>query len=289
MGGFPLIRIFLQVYFIGYTDHSIITKGQKVKKVFITTILSSVLLGNAYAECTYNFDANQTQLNAISTQAIPFPNVSGQKASIILAASNTYKTYIAVSSGYGTNKVNQPTTDEGDKVLSQSNIIAYEMIIKAPNISLTGNSVLALMPGAFMGTKDGKNVLMNMLASFNNIPAQPNLIFSGWHVADVSTGNVLSENTLSNTDVNNGVRVGFYINQQTQQVGVIANGNNLGYIGSYSVKPSKGYFTINLGVQNIPTGSPLIGKEVSVELITDHTKLQNTYPTGAQDICGNVI
>lgn len=260
-----------------------------MKKLVLGSLITIAATSNVFAECTYNFDANQTQLNAISSGIEPFPNITGQKASIILQATNTNKLYVATSSGYGNNKISDPTKDIGDVPLSQSNIIAYEMIIKVPNINLSGNSILALFPGAFMGTKDGKNVLMNMLVSFNNIPAQPNSIFAGWHVADVSTGNVLSENLLSNSDVNNGVRVGFYINQQTQQVGVISNGNNLGYIGSYTVKPSAGYFTINFGAQNIPTGSPIIGKEVSVELITDHAKLQNTYPTGAKDICGNVI
>ncbi|WP_151766098.1 DUF4882 family protein [Acinetobacter colistiniresistens] len=83
--------------------------------------------------------------------------------------------------------------------------------------------------------------------------------------------------------------MGFYINQQTQQVGVIFNGSNLGYVGTYSTKPTGGYFVASLGVQNIPSTSNIVGKELSIELITDRTKLQNTYPSGTKDICGNTI
>ncbi|ENU24182.1 hypothetical protein F993_01498 [Acinetobacter proteolyticus] len=261
-----------------------------MKKIFLGALIGVASIGSTLAaECTYNFNANQTQIDAVSSGAVQFPNINGQKVSLTFQASNTNKLYVAASSAFGNNRISQSTKNVGDIALNQSNLIAYEMIVKAPNVVLSGNSIVTLFPAAFFGTKNGEHVLINMIANLNNIPAAPDQIISAWQITDRSNSQTLNEGAISNIDLSNGVRMGFYINQQTQQVGVILNGSNLGYVGTYSTKPTEGYFVASLGVQNIPSTSNIVGKEFSIELITDRTKLQNVYPTGTKDICGNTI
>ncbi|WP_228270386.1 DUF4882 family protein [Acinetobacter colistiniresistens] len=134
-----------------------------MKKVILGSILGIASVGSAYAECTYNFNANQTQIDAVSSGAIQFPNINGQKVSLTFQASNTNKLYIAASSAFGNNRISQPTKNVGDIALNQSNLIAYEMIVKAPNVVLSGNSIVTLFPAAFIGTKNGEHVLMNLI------------------------------------------------------------------------------------------------------------------------------
>ncbi|WP_433848258.1 DUF4882 family protein [Acinetobacter proteolyticus] len=92
------------------------------------------------------------------------------------------------------------------------------------------------------------------------------------------------------TTTSNGYqRLGVYVNQTTKQIGLIFNGMNSGYIRSFANKLDSFAFANMAGQYGIPTGSPTIGQNISIELITDHAGLQFTYPTGTKDICGNTI
>ncbi|WP_151980599.1 DUF4882 family protein [Acinetobacter guerrae] len=259
-----------------------------MKRIVIGLMVSTVAV-STFAECSYNFDANQTQISAMSSGSSVFPNINGQKVSLTFQPSNEFKTYLAVSSGFANNKITQPSKYIGDIALNQSNVIAYEILFKAPNIVLTSDSMTMLFPGGLGATKNGQIVLSNMIINVNNVPSLPNQILSAWQVLDTINNNIIGENSIDNNLISNSLRLGFYINQQTQQVGVIVDGVNQGYVGTFSEKPDQGYFNVNFGVKNIPENSPIVGKEFSFELITDHSKMQFNYPTGAKDICGNAI
>ncbi|WP_155757172.1 DUF4882 family protein, partial [Acinetobacter sp. ATCC 27244] len=84
-------------------------------------------------------------------------------------------------------------------------------------------------------------------------------------------------------------RLGVYINQDTKQVGAIFNGINYGYVGTASTKPVNYFFEMNLGQYAIPAGNPVIGQEISQELVLDRSQLQFTYPAGTKDLCGTVL
>ncbi|WP_023269647.1 DUF4882 family protein [Acinetobacter gyllenbergii] len=260
-----------------------------MKKIILGILIIAIPAMHTFAACIYNFDANQTQLNAVSSGSLPFPTISGQKVSLTISPTTGSKRYVAASGNFGNKQLSQPGKMIGDVALSQSNIIAYEMIVKVPNVVLSNNSIIGLFPFTFFGTKEDKHVLSNSIMSLNNIPEVPNQILSAWQSRDLSNSALIGENAIDNNALNNGVRLGFYINQQTQQIGVISNGTNYGYVGSYSTKPNEGYFLAQIAVQDIPSNSAMVGKTFSLELVTDRTKLQNTYPTGAKDICGNTI
>jgi hypothetical protein len=67
------------------------------------------------------------------------------------------------------------------------------------------------------------------------------------------------------------------------------NGVNKGYLSNYNLPVINSFFMIAAALNGISPNSPNIGKEVSIELITDATKMTQSYPTGTTDICGNAI
>ena len=81
--------------------------------------------------------------------------------------------------------------------------------------------------------------------------------------------------------------IGIYINQNSQQIGLIANGVNHGYVYNYPSKLKNIYFSFIALHRDISAID--INKEFSIELITDAKKLKNNYPTGTTDICGTKI
>ncbi|RYZ87680.1 MAG: DUF4882 domain-containing protein [Moraxellaceae bacterium] len=84
-------------------------------------------------------------------------------------------------------------------------------------------------------------------------------------------------------------RLGLYINQSTQQVGVIFNGTNYGYIGSFANKASALAFGVSILENAIASNSSTLGTTISYELITDGSQLSFSYPTGSKDVCGNTL
>lgn len=84
-------------------------------------------------------------------------------------------------------------------------------------------------------------------------------------------------------------RIGIYINRKSKQIGYILNGVNKGYKWSFNDSMNRISFMLLNGFEGFTSKSENIGKEVSMELITDHSSLQYSYPSGATDICGGLI
>ncbi len=75
------------------------------------------------------------------------------------------------------------------------------------------------------------------------------------------------------------------LNISPNQVGLIFNHQNYGYIGTLPSKLDNLFFMIPVVYGNIAASD--LNQEVSIELVTDKSKFKNTYPTGTKDICGN--
>ncbi|OTG67668.1 DUF4882 family protein [Acinetobacter silvestris] len=82
-------------------------------------------------------------------------------------------------------------------------------------------------------------------------------------------------------------QIGIYINQNTKQMGVIYNGVNKGYISTHPQKIANLSFEMNMSSYGVEATSPNIGKDLSVDLITDKSKFSFIYPVGTKDICNN--
>lgn len=69
----------------------------------------------------------------------------------------------------------------------------------------------------------------------------------------------------------------------------ISNGVDRGYTWSYTTPLSKMKFAIAIEEGFYASNSSALGKEISYEIVSDHSKLQFTYPTGTTDICGTPL
>lgn len=181
---------------------------------------------------------------------------------------------------------NQTTTQSsiniyGDKAIPQTGIIAFEFRFKLINQLNTGQVVTFPVPvSAFGQTQSGETITLGAFYANNN------------------SNNVLSSTVAKNLDIFNPTNpiykeyiiqegyqhIGFYINQNNHQIGLIINGINKGYIAMLSSKLKNIGFFIPFEYGYID--SEFLNKEISAELITDRNKLQFTYPLGTMDICG---
>jgi len=250
-----------------------------VKRLIIGTLISVGTIGSAFAACTYNFDATQAEISTVYPGFEKFPIVSGQSTGLSLSA--TSKMYVAANSQALQGKVNVI-------IPPQSGIFAYEYKFKVPSVLLPNSEQIMTYPnfaeGAYAG---GKYQLIAMYTNHLQGSANPNSVaFIVGSTKDGSTG--LLEIPVSNT-ADGYQYIGFYVNQDTKQVGVIFNGINKGYISNHVDKIQGLTFTNGYSYFGLDATSPNIGLSQSIELITDKTKFKFLYPSGAKDICGNTI
>lgn len=165
------------------------------------------------------------------------------------------------------------------KALPNSNIIAFEYNSILP-VNLSGNEEVS---GWLLNSSTNSNTITNgsLFAPLSNK--------DGLKLVLVGLGNPtpLYQSFESINGEEN--RIGIYVNKQTKQIGYILNGVNKGYKWSFSTPFNDIGFILMNGFTGFASNSPKIGSEVTMELITDHSKLQYQYPSGTTDICGNTI
>lgn len=169
----------------------------------------------------------------------------------------------------------------GDKTIPQTGILAFEFRFKLINQFSTGQIATFPVPvSAFGQTQSGEIITLGVFYANNN------------------SNNVLSSTVATNLDILNSANpiykefitqegyqhIGFYINQNSHQIGLIINGANKGYIAMLPSKLKNIGFFIPFEYGYID--SEFLNKEISAELITDRNKLRFTYPLGTMDICG---
>lgn len=254
-----------------------------MKKIILGTIIGAASIGSTFAACTYNFDATASQIDQIHPSVQRFPNVSNQKVGFNIVADTGTKSYVAYSSAYAANTISGNTA--GDISTPSSGVFAYEYKFKVPTNLLASNEGLAFFPILAVSTYNSYQGDSLAIVYTNNVSTNPNKNEFKIYKNFSGGGYALPVATTSSGYQN----IGFYVNQNTNQVGVIFNGVNYGYVIPFQSGFNKFLFA-NAGAQyQFANNSSSLGQEVSVELITDHTKLQNTYPTGTTDICGNTI
>ena len=254
-----------------------------MKKLVLGSLIIIAATSNVFAECTYNFDATETQISQIDSSLTGFPIKNNQKVGFNIVSNDGLKIYGAYSSAYAANRISG--VNSGDITAQSSGIFAYEYKLKVPTNLFSGQEAVLFFPLAMSGTLNNSQTEVLAVGYTNNVPSNPDkneLILS---IDSTATNLRLPVVTTSSGYQT----LGIYINRDTNQVGLIHNGVNKGYIGPISSNFNKLAFWNYAGQNAIPVNSTNLGKEISIELITDHTKLQNTYPTGAKDICGNVI
>ncbi|KQW98431.1 hypothetical protein ASC84_06755 [Acinetobacter sp. Root1280] len=251
-----------------------------MKRMICGLMINSICI-SSWAACSYDFDATQTQISVPFQGFQKFPSIIGQKTSFTVASTSSPQMFVAANSAAISGQNNGLT-------VPQSGIFAYEYKIKVPTTLLPNNEQIIMYPNyADAYYNGGKNQIVVMYANHLQGSAAPDkVIFVVGSTNDGNNG--LIELPVSNTS-DGYQKIGIYVNQNSNQVGIIYNGINQGYISSNPSKFINLAFTNGFSYYDIGQNSPNIGKEYSVELITDKNKFQFTYPVGTTDICGNTI
>nr|WP_277602890.1 DUF4882 family protein [Acinetobacter sp. NIPH 1852] len=241
-------------------------------------------MGSSFAACTYNFDASAAQIAQLTDSSVDrFPIVNNQKVAFNIIAKDGVKGYAAYSSSYAATRISGG--EDGDIAIPTSGIFAYEYKIKVPTNLLNGEEALLFAPLAAFGTLNNENTQAITLAYSNNTSTNPNK--NEFRLFMNMSGNSFDMPVV--TTASGYQTIGIYVNMNTGQVGVVHNGVNKGYVTSITKAFNRLAFANLVGQYNFANNSSYLGQEISIELITDSTKLQNTYPQGTKDICGTTL
>lgn len=278
-----------------------------VMKKLIIAILTGLISVSSWSACTYNFDATQVQINAANVNGgrqvklMPSINLIDQKGIGFIEYLNgvAIDQIVASSKGFLNTDFNKPYIDK--KVITEG-ILASEFVFDVSNlqnINLGNSKEIQQFFGQVIGSSSSKiEIQLDIGYSIVN------------NNSDYSNGEYITLTAVSTKfDTNNEVIVkdvdrkvhqvntpslgkvifDIYLNQTSKQFGYMINGVNYGYLNINMQNPvnNMGY---TLGLQQTPNpNSKFIGKQVSMQLITDSTKMTQTYPIGTKDICGNTI
>lgn len=256
-----------------------------MKKLTIA-ILTGLMSASGWGTCNYDLDVTQATLNFKQPGSTLFPNINGQTASFLISSttssSNNQKYYVISNNSdmLGLRKgINFP----------QNSIFAYEYKFKVPTNQFTGNEQILFFPIVSTGTNSSgtQSTITSNLGYVNSSKLAPTPV-NAISISNADASNILATQSVVNT--NDGFQhIGIYVNASSRQIGYIINGVDRGYLENYSFPLATTSFVFGASIIGIPQNSSNIGKEISIELITDSTKMTQTYPTGTKDICGNTI
>lgn len=269
----------------------------KNEKIAPQMLLAQTNTPNSAPVCKYSFDATQEDFDLWNNQHpdyLPmkiFPLINGQKFGFkvepVTEDNYGYLDYNAKSK----EKMNS-TSYDGDFLLPNKGIVAFEMELKVPLLSSSSSSYSTNI--SFTGVTDNNY----NISSFYNFAIgvhdfefgenPPSLYYSlVSQVGDYELIDRYSKNKKMTGNTNEYQRLGVYINQDTKQVGFIFNGIDDGYQFKLPGALQKVAFSMNGNLNILSTN--LFGQELSNELITDRNALQFSYPQGTTDMCGNAI
>ncbi|OTU47271.1 DUF4882 domain-containing protein [Acinetobacter pittii] len=254
-----------------------------MKKIILATIMGFSGTSSVFAECTYSFDATLAQLQSLGNTSVQkFPTITGNKFSY--KTSQQSSIYTAFSQDYlkrvlAANDSQAMLYTRGDKILPTTGIIAFEYKIKVPTLGNTGYvNIFPALSGGIM--QNGKAV--NFIVAYQHGPTTNN-----FYIQTTSNDSALISNgfNLAPEVTSDGYqKIGIYINQNSNQVGLVFNGVNKGYFAMFPSKLDNLYFSLTSNYYDLAAADA--NKDVSIEYLLDQSKITQTYPTGTKDICG---
>lgn len=259
-----------------------------MKKRNLAVLFSlSIISSQGFALCSYDLEGFLFQPDTPDAQK--FPTVSGQKVSYnILNSSNR----VEYSANHSALKIKDEIITEGGLALPQSGVIGFELNTEIIPTELTNSSKIIAAYGVFaqdknknihsilitytnntaLSYKDNKkNVLMVIISSTDpNTKQSENIYGYGLPVDGISQQNL-----------------GIYFNQNSNQVGLIVNKNNLGYVATLPTKPKDFGIGALASYEGFEANSLYLNKTMSLELVTAKSKFTNAFPSGTTDACGS--
>lgn len=234
-----------------------------------------------YAACSYDLNG----VDSFSPTALKFPIVNNQKLSYKILNNQKKIEYSAIHSSFKFNN-NIPTST---LPLPTSGIVAIELNtdVFTNELSGTNNDAKGFNILAF----DNQNKPHIIAVIYGNNSAlqnykKPLLIFLV-EPKNNSNENEFTYSYLQPYNNNSTQNIGVYFNQNTNQLGLIINKQNLGYVATLNSKINSLTFQANALFSGFEANSPYLNKQFNLELITDKSKFTNAFPTGTKDICGN--
>lgn len=255
---------------------------KKMKKILLGLGLALVSF-TSWSACDYNFDATQADIQSQGSER--FTSVNGSEVSYNTTLAN--KVYVAMSKSIFNTILSNPDSTTaynsltGDKILNTSGIQAFEFKIKVPEIknNTTMLNIFPIMAGGKMA--NGEN--MNIMISYQKLGSTNSFYVNTAFAKNI--GQVIQLPVQNTADGYQ--RIGIYLNQNSNQLGVIFNGVNKGYIDTYPSKLKNIFYSIGSNYTNMTATD--VGKEIRIKLLLDSVDLLKMYPTGTTDICGNMI
>ncbi|MDX6038012.1 DUF4882 family protein, partial [Acinetobacter baumannii] len=158
-------------------------------------------------------------------------------------------------------KINSPSY-EGDFLLPNKGIVAFEMELKVPTLSSSSSSYSADI--SFNGVTNNNYTIRSNFEFGENPPRLYHSVSS--EMGDYEFFDNYFKNKQMTDNTNEYQRLGVYINQDTNQVGFISNGVDEGYQFKLPGALQKIAFSMNGNINILSTN--LFGQELSNELIT---------------------
>jgi len=256
-------------------------KGIVIASAFLATSFAKISIAAPSCGCVYPLDATAAQYSAFG--ATPFPTVSGQTTihHVLDTAGSGSASYYAFSSSAVTAIGGG---QQGDITLPSSGIVAFEIEISD---YLSTNPSDSYDEGIALQIRTGTDILAVVGHQAVHPPYYAGartvavLLDSGTEVGSEETGTALP---LSNT-----FRYGIYFNMDTLKMGYTINGVDKGYLsGNIPSDVSKVAIAV-VGSTYATSTENVLGELIRTSLVTDASVMNQPYPLGALDICGNPI
>lgn len=290
-----------------------------MKKIILATAIGFSGISSAFAKCTYSFDATLQDLKAYeaavsgSTSNYRYiekvANVNSANQSgydLINYYSNKNVDLYLASKKYAQFKtlyhINTPDNVVlTDKPIATSNIFAQEFVFDVRNLQVNLGTTSQIYNYGFLvtGSSQSKielalNVIFVKANNYSGALNGNSITVLGVTNKSDGTGylaplSAASTNIPVQIPADGKVRVGIYVNQISKQVGYIINGTNYGYLNIVMENKLSNINFTGVINQNPFANSALTGKTVGLQLVTDKSNIQFTYPTGSTDICGTTI
>lgn len=287
-----------------------------MKKIILASLMGFSGISSTFAECTYSFDATLQDLKALEAaraanatnhryiEKVANINSTNQSGSDVVSYYSNKDVDLYLASKKYTQFKTQYVFDTPDNVvlvdkpIITSDIFVQEFIFDVNNIKVNLGTSSQYYEYGFLitGSSQNKveltiNLMFTKSNNYSGIVDGDSITSFGTTYKSDGTGYLTFLSAARNSNpiqipADGKVRVGLYVNQNTKQVGYIINGMNYGYTNLIMENKLKYISYTGVINQDKFANSALTGKTVGLQLVTDKSKMQFTYPTGAKDICG---
>ena len=255
-------------------------KGIIIGSIFMSAFFAQPSIAAPSCGCTYPLDATAAQYSAFG--ATPFPGISGQttRHHVLDAGGGSVTSYHAFSSSAVTAIGGG---QQGDITLPSSGIVAFEMEISdylstTPSDSYDESITLQIRSGVDILAAVGHQAVHPPYAGPRTVAV---LLDGATAVGSEETGTALP---LSDT-----FRYGIYFNMDTLKMGYTINGVDKGYLAGNIPTGITKVAIVVAGTTYAPSSEIVLGELVRTSLMTDASVMNQPYPSGTMDICGNAI